>query len=325
MAFKWLMIPIFVLLFSQNSFSQNDITGNWEGMFYTEASELGQPKLLVEIFSFKDSLFAGLAHLYYRKNKYEHYRIEGRYLEEDSLLIFMEVSTIAVDLGNYGNCLGTYMMKLKADGNYLLMEGIWTAHIRGCADNVKVNLRKKIPETLKEPAPQKKKPAVRKPVVKNKPAPRTNPVKREPGVVESAPPPVKKNTPVIKTRPLLPEIISQRQTDIQSLLEIDMADKDSIRVDIYDNAEIDGDSVSVYENEVQRVYKKRITASPIRFYVSLNKNVNPIVHLRLVAESMGSIPPCTALMIVTTKSKRYEVHLSSNFKKNATVELFLRN
>ena len=65
-----------------------------------------------------------------------------------------------------------------------------------------------------------------------------------------------------------------------------------------------------------------ITAKPITFYVSLSKNVNPIAHLRLVAENMGSIPPCTALMIVTTKTKRYEVRLSSNFSKNATVELF---
>ena len=67
-----------------------------------------------------------------------------------------------------------------------------------------------------------------------------------------------------------------------------------------------------------------ITAKPITFYVSLNKNVNPIAHLRLVAENMGTIPPCTALMIVTTKTKRYELRLLSNFKKNATVELFLK-
>jgi hypothetical protein len=108
------------------------------------------------------------------------------------------------------------------------------------------------------------------------------------------------------------------------LLEIDVSEKDSIKVEVYDNGEIDGDSVSVYEEELPRINRKVISAKPITFYVSLNKNVHPIVHLRLVAESLGSIPPCTALMIVTTKSKRYEVHLSSNFSKNATVELFLK-
>ncbi|MBK6378343.1 MAG: hypothetical protein IPF72_00705 [Chitinophagaceae bacterium] len=122
----------------------------------------------------------------------------------------------------------------------------------------------------------------------------------------------------------MPAILKQRETDVQSLLEIASADKDSIRVDVYDNGEIDGDSVSVYEEGVQRISKKLITAKPITFYVSLNKNVNPIVHLRLIAENLGTIPPCTALMIVTTKSRRYEVRLSSNFRKNATVELFLK-
>ena len=137
--------------------------------------------------------------------------------------------------------------------------------------------------------------------------------------------PVAKNTPAIKSAPaVMPAKISERETDVQSILEIGTGEKDSIKVDVYDNGEIDGDSVSVYEENVPRINKKMITAKPITFYVSLTKNVNPIVHLRLVAESLGSIPPCTALMIVATKTKRYEVRLSSNFNKNATVELFLK-
>ena len=39
---------------------------------------------------------------------------------------------------------------------------------------------------------------------------------------------------------------------------------------------------------------------------------------------MGSIPPCTALMIIYIQNKRYEVYLSSNFEKNAVVEFFLK-
>lgn len=322
---KYLLILFLAVFLRFTSFSQADISGKWEGMFSSMATDLGSPKLVVEVFSFKDSLFTGLTHLYYRGNKYEHYRMQGRYLKKDSLLVMIEVSTIAVDLGVYGNCLGTYMMKLTKEGNYLVLDGIWIANIPGCTDNVKVRLQKIIPEPVKKTVPVKKKPPVKKPVVKNKPAPQPDPAKREKKVVsEATPPPVKRNIPPVKITPVMPPVIIQRETDVQSLLEIDATEKDSIRVDVYDNAEIDGDSVSVYENEVQRVYKKKITARPITFYVSLNKDENPIVHLRLVAESLGTIPPCTALMIVTTRSKRYEVHLSSNFKKNATVELFLK-
>lgn len=323
-----LLILLFVLLISFPCFSQNNITGIWEGKFLTLPTDLGNPKLLVEIHNFKDSLFTGITHLYYEGNQYEHYKMVGRYLKKDSILVFTEASTISVDLGKYGNCLGTYMMKLKKEESYMVLDGFWKPNIENCTFNSKVRLKKKTEEVVKEPVPIKKPALVSKPVVKKKPATAVNQVKSKTATTKVVTPPsapVAKNTPAIKTAPaVMPAKISERETDVQSILEIDAAEKDSIKVDVYDNGEIDGDSVSVYEENVPRINKKMITAKPITFYVSLNKNVNPIAHLRLVAENMGSIPPCTALMIVTTKSKRYEVRLSSNFKKNATVELFLK-
>ncbi len=322
---KSIWILLFVFMIAQHSFCQTDISGEWEGMFLNDATNLGKPRLVVEIFSFKDSLFTGVTHLYYRGNKYEHYKMEGRYLRQDSLLLFMETSIISLDLGIYGNCLGTYIMKHNSAGNYLLLDGLWMANKPGCTDNVKVWLQKKQLPVAKTVSPVIKKPVVKKPVTGNKPALRVNPVQTEKKIV------LEKRTPVLKTQrpeinagPAMPAILNQRETDIQSLLEIDAADKDSIRVDVYDNGEIDGDFVSVYEGTLPRIMNNKITAKPITFYVSLNKNINPIVHLRLVAQSLGSIPPCTALMIVTTKSKRHEVRLSSSFKSNATVELFLK-
>ena len=326
---KRLLILLFVLFISySSSFSQNNIAGTWVGKFLTLPTDLGSPKLVVEIYNFKDTLFTGITHLYYEGNQYEHYKMVGRYLKKDSILVFIEASTIAVDLGKYGNCLGTYLMKLKKEENYMVLDGFWKANIENCTFNSKVRLKKKIEEVVTEPVPKDKPALVNKPVVKKKPAPAVNPVKsKTPTTKVVSPPaaPVAKNTPAIKTTPaVMPAKISERETDVQSILEIGTADKDSIKVDVYDNGEIDGDSVSVYEENVPRINKKMITAKPITFYVSLTKNVNPIVHLRLVAESLGSIPPCTALMIVATKTKRYEVRLSSNFNKNATVELFLK-
>ena len=326
---KRLLILLFVLFISYtSSFSQNNIAGTWVGKFLTLPTGLGNPKLVVEIYSFKDSLFTGITHLYYEGNQYEHYKMVGRYLKKDSILVFIEASTIAVDLGKYGNCLGTYMMKLKKEENYMVLDGFWKANIENCTFNSKVRLKKKIEEVVIEPVSKEKPALVNKPVVKKKPAPAVNPEKsKTPTTKVMSPPaaPVAKNSPAIKTAPVvMPAKISERETDVQSILEIGPADKDSIKVDVYDNGEIDGDSVSVYEENIPRINKKMITAKPITFYVSLTKNVNPIVHLRLVAESLGSIPPCTALMIVATKTKRYEVRLSSNFNKNATVELFLK-
>ncbi|MBL0358729.1 MAG: hypothetical protein IPP72_18515 [Chitinophagaceae bacterium] len=308
------------------SFSQNNITGTWDGMFLSTQFNLGQPKLVVEIYNFKDSIFTGITHLYYEDDKYEHYKTVGRYFKKDSILVFIESETIAVDLGFYGNCLGTYMMKLKKQGIDLLLDGIWDSNIRGCSPTTKVYLKKRVPAI--PPPVTKNKTTAKKTASTSRPA-TGNPLKKTTTVIETAPTvpvaAIPKNIPAIKAVPFkMPVQLTQRETDVQSLLEIASAEKDSIKVEVYDNGEIDGDSVSVYEEHVLRINKKMITAKPITFYVSLDKNTNPISHLRLVAESLGSIPPCTALMIVTTKSKRYEVRLSSNYKKNATVELFLK-
>lgn len=79
---KPLLILLFVLFLSYHCLAQNNITGIWEGKFLTLATDLGNPKLVVEIYSFKDSLFTGITHLYYEGNQYEHYKMVGRYLKK---------------------------------------------------------------------------------------------------------------------------------------------------------------------------------------------------------------------------------------------------
>ncbi|MCW5918101.1 MAG: hypothetical protein KIS82_12230, partial [Ferruginibacter sp.] len=86
---------------------------------------------------------------------------------------------------------------------------------------------------------------------------------------------------------------------------------------------IDGDSVSVYFDGHQVLQKSRISDKPLQFYINLNPTM-PTHRLLMVGESMGSIPPCTALMIVKTRKNRYEMNLSSNFTKNAVLEFFFK-
>ena len=113
-------------------------------------------------------------------------------------------------------------------------------------------------------------------------------------------------------------------TDIQNLIELSKNEIDSIQFELYDNGIVDGDTVSILMNEDVIISKQKITNYPIKVSVSLIKN-NPINKIILIAESLGTIPPCTALLIITTKKKKYEVSLSSNFEKNGAVEFFLKN
>ena len=115
----------------------------------------------------------------------------------------------------------------------------------------------------------------------------------------------------------------ERRSDIQSLVEISAVEKDSILIELYDNGIVDNDSASIYLDDSLLLFKQFVSSKPVSLYVSLGKQ-RPISKLKLVAENLGSIPPCTVLMIITTKKKRYEVNLSSNFNSNAVVEFFLK-
>lgn len=126
-----------------------------------------------------------------------------------------------------------------------------------------------------------------------------------------------------KPKPPVRDKALDRASDIQSLIELSDAERDSIKIEVLDNAEIDGDVVSIFFNDSNVVRKQRISGEPSTFYVSLSKDV-PVCKVHMIAESVGSLPPCTAQMIVTTKEHRYEVMLSSSYSSNAVVELFLK-
>jgi len=125
-------------------------------------------------------------------------------------------------------------------------------------------------------------------------------------------------------RPKVPDPALERKGDIQKLIEIAEEEKDSIKIELLDNAQIDNDVVSVYLDDSLVLHKKKLTAEPQTFYLSLSANLD-LCSIKLVAESMGSVPPCTALMVVSTRSNRYNVTLSSDFGNNGILKLFLKN
>jgi hypothetical protein len=133
----------------------------------------------------------------------------------------------------------------------------------------------------------------------------------------------KVNEDIQQTNSLPADKNLERRSDIQSLVEISNAEKDSILIELYDNGIIDNDSASIYLDDSLLLYKQFVSNKPVSLYISLDRQ-RPLSKLKLAAENLGSIPPCTVLMIIKTRKKRYEVNLSSNFNSNAVVEFFLK-
>jgi hypothetical protein len=97
-----------------------------------------------------------------------------------------------------------------------------------------------------------------------------------------------------------------------------LVDTGTIRLDFYDNAEIDGDSITVLINKNVVVSHQRLSAKPITIFVTIDLH-NTFQELEMVAENLGSIPPNTAMLIITANSKKYQLFLTSTESKSAMV------
>ena len=98
-------------------------------------------------------------------------------------------------------------------------------------------------------------------------------------------------------------------------IEVDTGD---IRLDFYDNGEIDGDSITVLINKRVVLSNQVLTAKPITTFVKIDL-YNTFQEVEMVAENLGSIPPNTAMLIITAGDKRYRLFLTSTESKSAVI------
>jgi hypothetical protein len=132
-----------------------------------------------------------------------------------------------------------------------------------------------------------------------------------------APPKEDRDVPIKVPKPVLPkpDVIRKRSNELVKTLYTSAKE---IKIDLYDNGEIDGDSISVYDNNKLIVSRKGLSDKPISFNIKLNED-EPTHEFIMVAENLGSIPPNTALMIINAGGKRYELFITSTEQKNAKV------
>lgn len=218
-------------------------------------------------------------------------------------------------------------------------------------DSIKTPVKK--PVVINKP-PVKKDTVVRKPLVVTKPPvkkPDTKPVvvtkppvkKPDSKPVVVTKPPVKKpvvtvNPPVIKkpvtdsvsivkkpitdnntTKPVVnipvPSVLKSRSNELVKTLVVTDPD---VKVSLYDNGEIDDDTISVYLDKKLVLSSKRLTTAPLVVNLKMDED-NAEHELVMVAENLGRIPPNTSLMIVESGEQRFEVRITSTEQKNAVV------
>jgi hypothetical protein len=114
---------------------------------------------------------------------------------------------------------------------------------------------------------------------------------------------------------IVPPVLKNRENEVVKTFKVNTRE---ITVSLYDNGTIDHDTVSVYLNKKQVVFKQMLSLSPINLTIQLDDD-NDYQELVMVAENLGEIPPNTSLMVVKAGNQQFEVRITSTEQKNAVV------
>jgi hypothetical protein len=157
------------------------------------------------------------------------------------------------------------------------------------------------PAVVSAPAPK----PVEQPVVK------TTPVTVAPPVL---PKPAQVNAPVISDPTAATDLNKRKIENIQALY----FKSDSLQLTLYDNGEVDGDTVSVVMNGQVIMPKVGLTTNAVRKTI-YTQDAGDSIQLIMYAESLGSLPPNTGLLIVYDGADRYEIRFSGDMQKSSAI------
>lgn len=110
---------------------------------------------------------------------------------------------------------------------------------------------------------------------------------------------------------------TERENVIVNEIEVE---SDSLLVNIYDNGEIDGDIISLFYNKQLILSNQKLTHKSVRMNLVMDSTLG-VNEISMFAENLGLIPPNTALLVIDDGKNKYELRLSSNLEKNATISI----
>lgn len=110
---------------------------------------------------------------------------------------------------------------------------------------------------------------------------------------------------------------TQRQ---EKVLQKMVVASDSLVLSFYDNGVVDGDVISVYLNGQNVIDHAKLKEAAIKKTVPTTL-ADGELKLVLVAETLGSLPPNTGLLIIQDGSNRYEIRFSADLQTNASIIL----
>lgn len=338
------------LLFCASTLPAQDLTGIWRGYFVTESGD--QYKYEVQLDQSQKKSLSGVTYSYLDTRFYGKATFAGNFTKATNAALVQEIKTVEVRMaGGSIACIMKCRLVYSQSGKEEFLDGVYTSTYEktdptygvkrgGNCGGGTVHLRK-VPTSdfYVEPFLRTKKPVqavpkkdsiktsiAKKPVAKQstvkKPAPRKETTVRtpveKPGAIQ---PETKKPDVAMTTKPVEPKIIStpvtirDRRNELTRTITVN---NNTIEISLYDNGEIDDDTVSIYLDGALVLANKRLSNKPITYTLKIDEST-PEHTLTMVAENLGRIPPNTSLMMIQDGDKRYQVSITSTEQKNAMV------
>ena len=312
-----LLIAVFIgnLLFAQ------DFTGQWKGYFSDKSTSFvgwggNKCDYVLEIECSGTSV-TGYSYTYFNEGGKKYYticRLKGTLNKGSKSIEVTEVERTKTNVPNtIRNCFQVHRLTYFKQGEDQTLEGTWVPAPKQEGDcgygttTLTRRVLQKNPALLNNTntSPVKTIPKTQPPVVKNTP-----PVK-ETNVIDNGAATNKESA----QKQVTDKRLESRNNDLLKTIEIE---NESFKVDLYDNGDIDGDSISLFFNGKLLLSHKRLSDKAISLTLNADdsKDVNELV---MYAENLGLIPPNTALMVVTDGENRYEVRISSDLQKSGVI------
>gem|GEM_PF-841855 len=156
------------------------------------------------------------------------------------------------------------------------------------------------------------------------PPPVVKPVKKDTVVIKPAP---KKDTIAAKPPPPPPpkeekkeQIEGLAKRTVETIRIVDVF-ADSIKLDLYDNGYVDGDSISIIVNGRVVLEHQLLSTRPITKWIYLTPDLGDEIRIIMYAENLGTIAPNTGLLSVSDGPTRYDILFSGDLKQNASIIL----
>lgn len=341
------LLVAFFLLNATLSFSQ-DFRGQWKGEFIDKSTSFesfgGEKCDYVLELETKGNVVSGYSYTYFTDDDKRFYticKVTGFINRKNKYIEVKETERTKTNVPiHIRNCFQTHKLTYFKQGSNEVLEGKWipAPNQDGDCGYGLTNLARRVlisykPSVSVKPGivtVKRANPRIpdlsdknKTPTLAKKALPKNN-IASTPKTLPAEPPkksdvvvvPIPKQTEPEQAKKVSPAPeYRRRNTNILKTLEVT---SETIRVDLYDNGEIDGDSVSLFYNGKLFASKKRLSEKALSFTLPVDKDLEEN-ELMMYAENLGSIPPNTALMIVTDGTRRFEVRITSDLQKSGVI------